>query len=68
MATKLTTAIDVETDLDCLNVGEEASLTVEQQPSTAYKVAVISMFQLGSSQYATIALREWIELGNLRAF
>lgn len=31
MACKLTTAIDVEMELDRLNVGAEASVTVEKQ-------------------------------------
>lgn len=66
----------VETDLDRVNARgldhgndeEDGWVKVEKEPTTAYKIAVILKLQLGSSQYATIALRELMKLGGLQAY
>lgn len=63
----------VETDLECLKKRAKASGNEEvQQPESAIdggdKIAAILKFQLGSGQYATMALRELMKLGGVKEY
>lgn len=67
----------VQTDVDRLNKGREdmnghkaESEILEDQGSAeaASKIAVILKLQLGSSQYATMALRELMKLGGVKTY
>ena len=67
----------VQTDMDMLSKGREDTDGREAAPEvlddhgsseTASKIAVILKLQLGSSQYATMALRELLKLGGVKTY
>ncbi|CRG89177.1 hypothetical protein PISL3812_06213 [Talaromyces islandicus] len=60
----------VETDLDCLKRGKDGNNEeeVQQQPESGDKIAAVLKFQLGSGQYATMALRELMKIGGVKEF
>ncbi|KAH8699160.1 putative pseudouridine synthase TruD/Pus7 [Talaromyces proteolyticus] len=59
----------VQTDMEALKGGQPEPLSNEGQPEqTADKIAVVLKFQLGSSQYATMALRELMKMGGVREY
>lgn len=67
----------VQTDMDMLSKGREDTDGHEVAPDvlddhssgeTASKIAVILKLQLGSSQYATMALRELMKLGGVKTY
>lgn len=53
----------VETDLDV--VEQKKRVTMKTEPEEGDKIAVVLKFQLGSSQYATMVLRELMKGGTL---
>jgi tRNA pseudouridine13 synthase len=56
----------VETDLERLKRGKDAN--DEQKVESGDKIAAVLKFQLGSGQYATMALRELMKIGGVKEF
>ncbi|KZF24052.1 putative pseudouridine synthase TruD/Pus7 [Xylona heveae TC161] len=57
----------VQTDLEILK-GKPRGSTPERSSEASLKIAAVLKFQLGSSQYATMALRELMKDGGLKAY